>query len=67
MDEGSTDKEQENNRYMNPKYPDWKPGRGLNGEWIRPEWRNCGPEELETAIINEIQRLSDKTTTFDMR
>ena len=51
---------------MNTKYPKWKQGRGLNGEWIVPELRNCGPEELETIIRNEIQRLSDKTATLDI-
>jgi len=48
------------------QYPNWRPGRGLNGEWIVPELRNCGPEELETIARNEIQRLSDKTATFDI-
>lgn len=51
---------------MNTKYPKWKQGRGLKGEWIVPELRNCRPEELETIIENEIQRLSDKTATFDI-
>ena len=41
---------------MNTKYPKWKQGRGLIGEWIVPELRNCCREEMESIFANDIQR-----------